>query len=115
MTVLKFPTVYVAGRPDRAIGQFCVLDVPTTHVLWSPMQGGQSITLSSLSVATLHALPFFADTSGSWQSEDVSAPVIQLVPEIERLRLHSRLLGHVETPARDLAVGTMHHSTRLHH
>lgn len=80
------PHFGVVGWLDRAIGQLPVTEVPTTHVLQGPMQEGQVITMSSLSVVSLHGLPVFADVNGSLQSDVISAPAVQQPPGIERLR-----------------------------
>lgn len=56
MTPFKAPTVNVAGQPDKAIGQFPVLEVPATHAPRGPMQGDLSITMNLFSAVTSHAL-----------------------------------------------------------
>lgn len=82
MMAFKAPTLGVVGWPDRVFGFRPVIEDPVTQSLWGHMLETQVKFL--LSTAALLVLPVLADANGSPQS-DVSTPVVQPSPNIERL------------------------------
>ncbi len=105
MMAFKALTLEVAGWPDSALGCHPVKEVPVTQLFRGPMLEIQATFLSSAAAPPM--LPVFTDTSGFLQS-DVDTCSSTIIKH-RASKTSSRLLGHVETLARRLAMGTTHH------